>query len=642
MPRNREAEVALYFASRILDGMKIALGTAHRPPVMRRTGINSVQQRTRDMILELSNFRSKRRQSRDVNEIIQRASMAAEGIRQLIDYKLTRQVATGLPSIPINIPPVLPSMPSITSPVSIPEMSEMPPIPSISFDTTESADKSTEIPLPLDSPPVPPPPSPAPVKQSQPSSSKLDLRAPSLIPPTERKISKNARESRVPSSRLGRIGSFGSLIAGVGIGSIAEATRRTVGLSNSTDLPLFMTEANLNRIVETLCKVRGAALKLGQIISIQDEAIVPPAVAAAFERVRQAADFMPTSQMEQMMSYELGTDWREKHFSSFNDKPFAAASIGQVHEAVLKSNGASVAVKIQYPGVAEGIDSDIKNLVTLVKMWKIIPDGMYLDNVMRVARKELSWELDYQREAECQQKFRKFMQPYTESERIAVPQVYTDVSTKKIFVSDLVPGVPIDRLFTNDDVPQELKNLIAQRLLRLTLREVFEFKLVQTDPNFSNYLYDAVNDKIWLLDFGATREYSDEFMDKYLDLIEYAADQDYDGVVRISKELGFLTGFESKLMEEAHANAVLILGEAFSAKHVGVNGKFDFGRQSTTKRIAGLIPAMVKHRLAAPPEETYSLHRRMSGVFLLCAKLKAQVDCKSIFDPFRKHRPASN
>lgn len=480
---------------------------------------------------------------------------------------------------------------------------------------------------------------PSPTKQPEKQGKiKFELKDPSLLPPTDRSISKTARESRVPSSRIGRIGSFGSLVAGIGIGSIAEVSRRTIGLSDSNDRPIFLTDSNVNRIVETLCKVRGAALKLGQIISIQDESIVSPAVAAAFERVRQAADFMPVSQMQKVMNFELGSGWKDKYFSSFNEKPFAAASIGQVHEGVLKSNSAPVAVKIQYPGVAEGIDSDIKNLVTLVKFWKILPDGMYVDNLMRVARKELSWELNYEREAECQEKFRSLMEPYSKIERIGVPKVYKEVSTKRVFTSDLVPGVPIDRLFDSPDVPQELRNSVAERLLRLTLREVFQFHFVQTDPNFSNYIYDALNDQIWLLDFGATREYSREFIAKYLRLIEYAADQNYSGIVQVSKELGFLTGYESKLMEEAHANAVLILGEAFSSQHIDSDGTFDFGKQSTTKRIANLIPAMVKHRLTPPPEETYSLHRRMSGVFLLCAKLKAKVNCKDIFEPFRKNK----
>lgn len=444
----------------------------------------------------------------------------------------------------------------------------------------------------------------------------------------QRHLSSSSKESHVPSSRLARITSFGSLVAGLGIGSLAEASKRTLGMTDGKNKPLFLSDSNVSRIVETLCKVRGAALKLGQIISIQDEAIVSPEIAAAFERVRQSADFMPVKQMHKVMRKELGDDWKEKYFSEFNDKPFAAASIGQVHEAVLKEDGSVVAVKIQYPGVADGIESDIKNLMMVLKVWKILPDGMFIDNLMRTARLELGWEVDYEREAACQTRYADLIAPYAEEMRIRVPKVYTNISTKRVFVSELINGVPIDRLFKNGDagVTQEKRNDIAARLLRLTLKEVFEFRFMQTDPNFSNYFYDAESDLLYLLDFGASREYSKDFIDIYFKLIRAAADQDYEGIAMYSRDIGFLTGFESKIMEKAHVEAVKILGEAFADA-----SEFDFGSQATSRKIAHLIPVMVNHRLAPPPEETYSLHRKMSGMFLLSSKLKARVNCRRIY-----------
>jgi aarF domain-containing kinase len=107
-----------------------------------------------------------------------------------------------------------------------------------------------------------------------------------------------------------------------------------------------------------------------------------------------------------------------------------------------------------------------------------------------------------------------------------------------------------------------------------------------------------------LLDFGATREYSKQFVDKYIRIIKGAAENDRQSILKWSRELKFLTGYETKTMENAHIDAVLILGEAFAEDKV-----FDFSKQSTTKRINELVPTMVKYRLTAPPEETYSLHR---------------------------------
>ena len=406
---------------------------------------------------------------------------------------------------------------------------------------------------------------------------------------------------------------------------MAEASRRTLGLSDASDKPLLLSDANISRIVETLCRVRGAALKVGQIISIQDEALVSPQIAAAFERVRQSADFMPVKQMVQVMSQELGKDWRSKYFRDFNERPFAAASIGQVHEAVLH-DGTPVAVKVQYPGVAEGIESDIRNLMMLIRTWKILPDGMFVDKLMKTARIELSWEVDYVREAGCQTRFSQLIAPYEQLLRTRVPKVFHDVSTKRVLTSELISGVPVDRLFKDDAIQQSVRNELAARLLRLTLKEVFEFRFMQTDPNFSNYFYNESKDMTYLLDFGATREYSAPFVDLYFKLINAAADQDNAAIARFSKEIGFLTGYESKVMVEAHVEAVRILGEAFAE-----GPEFDFGSQSTTKKIAKLIPVMVSHRLVPPPEETYSLHRKMSGMFLLSSKLKARVDCRRIF-----------
>lgn len=146
--------------------------------------------------------------------------------------------------------------------------------------------------------------------------------------------------------------------------------------------------------------------------------MIPKYLLDIFERVRQSADFMPFKQVESQMSNEFGPDWRSR-FSYFEDKPFAAASIGQVHRAKTLDNK-SVAVKIQYPGVAEGIDSDIDNLVSIMNMGGLFPDGMFLGNFVKVARRELKAECDYEREARAASVFRRFLK---DDKSIYVPGV---------------------------------------------------------------------------------------------------------------------------------------------------------------------------------------------------------------------------
>lgn len=428
-----------------------------------------------------------------------------------------------------------------------------------------------------------------------------------------------ARQKPVPAGRMARFGTFGKLVGGVAGGMVAEGARRLASGENISARDLILTPGNVQRLTDRLSHLRGAAMKLGQMISLDAGDFLPDELSRILATLRDQANFMPTRQLDQVLKSEWGPDWR-KQFRWFNPRPIAAASIGQVHKALTR-DGEELAIKVQYPGVAKSIDSDVDNVMTLLKVAGFAPPELELDKLMAAAKQQLHEEADYGREGAQMALYRERLAGV---QGFVVPRLHEGLTRGSILAMSFEEGVSIEEL---GNEPPERRDEVFARLIRLVARELFDFGVMQTDPNFANFRYRRETGEIVLLDFGACRPVDPMVSNGYRKMLEAGLRGNAEQVLAATIEAGFMM----PIVAEKHPERVnrmidIVINE------MRADAPFDFGNRAFIPllREEGYAIAQDKDTWAFPPIETLFVQRKVSGTALLGARLKARVNIRRI------------
>lgn len=428
--------------------------------------------------------------------------------------------------------------------------------------------------------------------------------------------------SAVPGGRWSRLARLGSLASGLAGGVLAEGARQFARGNRPGLGDMLLTPGNARRVVEQLARLRGAAMKVGQLLSMDAGEILPPELSEIFARLRAAASPMPMSQLVGQLDANWGKGW-DRHFQRFSFTPVAAASIGQVHLAQTK-DGRRLAIKVQYPGVRASIDSDVDNVVTLLRVSGLLPKTLNIGPLLREARMQLHAEADYLAEGGW---LRRYGALLADSPAYLLPELHTDLTTPQVLAMSRVGGVPIESLVGENLAPQAERDHVATLLFALLFREIFDFQLVQTDPNFANFRYDAASRQLILLDFGATRAYPAAIVDAYRRLMLGAVGADRPAMSKAAAEIGF---FQPGI-QDRHRRMVLDIVDC-ACEPLSHPGAYDFGESTLAARLreAGMVLGRERDFGHTPPADAVFLHRKLGGLYLLAARLKARVNLRAL------------
>ncbi len=445
------------------------------------------------------------------------------------------------------------------------------------------------------------------------------------------------------SSSLKR-GAFGRglavSVAGLRAGgafAIDGALQRLRGDSGG-DSPFMKREAK--RFVAELGRLKGTYVKIGQMLALLGEHFLPPVLTEALHELEAGTDPLPWREIEPALRASLGDRLEEL---DVEHTAIAAASLAQVHRATIRSTGEQICLKIQYPGLADVIDSDFDAVVRMLLLARFVEAGRELDDWLASLREHLHHEIDYAREAAMGDRVAELSAAAApglaeRGIRYHVPVRYERYCTDQVLAMEYVRG----HLVTQSEVanlPQARRDALGRAMLELFFLELYEWGVLQTDPNFGNYLVrsDDGRDELVLLDFGSTMHCERDFLIHLGNAIAAGQAQDRELLVESLVGLGCLGDDASDFARKTFSDFCLQLLEPLRPpgelppEYLNERGEYCWGRSRLMRRVGKQAAASAATRhFATPSREFAMIARKLTGVFTFIAVLDAQFNANEL------------
>lgn len=387
-------------------------------------------------------------------------------------------------------------------------------------------------------------------------------------------------------------------------------------------------------IADELGKLKGSVVKVGQIMALYGDHILPDEVTSALRTLEENTTALDWHTLLPHVRANLG----EKHFNQLqiDPEPIGCASLAQVHKAVITATGEQICLKIQYPGVAQSIDSDLSAVAMLLKITKAVSSSVDFDSWLEEVRDMLNEEIDYLSEAKKTQRFAELL---SGDDRYVVPKVYPEYCTSQILAASFEEGFSVCDPHVQA-LPQSERNALAITFLELFFHEVYEWQTLQTDPNFGNYRiqYDEERQcyRIVLLDFGAVKTYDDDFIEPLKDMIKGALLRDVELTLNGALSLNIMPANLPQPILTSFAEVCFSIIEPLNFKPGEIDtellndkGEYIWAETNLPKRVAKqAAKAAFSEHFELPPKEFTFISRKLLGVFSFISALKAEFNGK--------------